>query len=82
MTVPRVFCKVPAMKKSTKSGKAAKKPAVTKAAVKKKPVAKAAPGKKVAKAAPSAQSASVAAARYTPPPLQADGWRPFRYPPE
>ena len=69
------------MKKNTKSGKTAKKPVGTKAA-KKKPVAKAAPKKKTTRAAPSTPSASVSAARYTPPPLQADGWRPFRYPPQ
>jgi hypothetical protein len=70
------------MKKNPKSSKATKKPARTKSAAKKKPVAKAAPKKATGKAPPAPQSQSVAAARYTPPPLQADGWRPFRYPPQ
>ncbi|MGH7333848.1 MAG: hypothetical protein ACREKS_14130 [Candidatus Rokuibacteriota bacterium] len=70
------------MKKHSKSGKAPKKPVGTKAVAKKTPAAKAAPKKRTATAGSSAPAASVGAARYTPPPLQADGWRPFRYPPQ
>jgi hypothetical protein len=68
------------MKKSAKGSKT-KKPAAGKATGKKsapKPAAGARPTKKVA--APEARS--VSEARYTPPPLRADGWGPFRYPPQ
>jgi hypothetical protein len=63
------------MKKSTKGSKSTKKSATRKPAAK-KPAAKPA-----AKAVTPSEARTTARARYTPPPLQADGWGPFRYPP-
>jgi hypothetical protein len=60
--------------------KSAPKPAVAKPTVAKPAVAKPTVAKRPAKAAVEAPSAP--AARYTPPPLRADGWGPFRYPPQ
>jgi hypothetical protein len=69
------------MKKSAKGSKSTKKSAPRKAAVK-KPEAKAAAAKRPARPAPRPGSPPAAEARYTPAPLRADGWGPFRYPPQ
>jgi hypothetical protein len=69
------------MKKTGKSSKPTKKAAARRPAVK-KPAAKSPAAKQPAKTAPPSEPRNVAAARYTPPPLRADGWGPFRYPPQ
>jgi len=69
------------MKKSAQGSKSTKKSAARKAAAK-KPAAKPAAAKRPAKPAAAAEARSAAPTRYTPAPLRADGWGPFRYPPQ
>lgn len=69
------------MKKSAKGSKSTKKSAARKTAAK-KPAAKPAAAKRPAKPAAATEARSVAPTRYTPAPLRADGWGPFRYPPQ
>ncbi len=68
------------MKKSAKGSKSTKKSAPRKPVVK-KVGAKPAAAKRPAKPAPRPEPGPAAEARYTPAPLRADGWGPFRYPP-
>jgi hypothetical protein len=67
------------MKKRVKTSKPAKK-AARKAV--KKPVSKPAGARQPTKVAPVSEPRVSEAARYSPAPLRADGWAPFRYPPQ